>query len=96
MSLECQGIPPLLTKGVPSPQWSKPCRRTNKERRGVWDMGSGIDSAEVEEQIAWFQARGFLAQNKTCPVCNNMQQRQDVTDKYRYNNYTEVPTMNTK
>ena len=48
---------------------------------------ASVISAELEEQIAWFQARGLLAQNKTCPACNqpmNMQQRQNVTDKYRY------------
>ena len=45
---------------------------------------ASVISAELEEQIA---GSSLLAQNKTCPACNqpmNMQQRQDVTDKYRY------------
>ena len=59
---------------------------SDKMASSILSLASVI-SAELEEQIPWFQARGLLAQNKTCPACNqpmNMQQRQDVTDKYRY------------
>ena len=42
---------------------------------------------DPDEQITWFQSKGLLARNKTCPACNQamiMQTRSDVSEKYRY------------
>ena len=48
---------------------------------------SGVLSADVEDQISWFQTKGLLASTKNCPACSQamtLQQRSDITDKYRY------------
>ena len=48
---------------------------------------SGVLSADIEEQITWFQTKGLLASAKNCPACSQamtLQQRSDITDKYRY------------
>ena len=47
---------------------------------------AGVLSADVEQQIAWFQSKGLLAHSKICPACNSsmtLQTRTDITDQYR-------------
>ena len=48
---------------------------------------ASVLGGEMTDVITWFQTRGLLAQNKSCPACNHnmdMQTRSDITDKYRY------------
>ena len=53
----------------------------------ILDLGTVIFSS-VEEQIEWFQQNGLLATRRKCPACNGdmeIQLRNDVQDKHRYN-----------
>ena len=48
---------------------------------------SGVLSADIDQQITWFQSKGLLASTKNCPVCSHgmtLQPRSDITDQYRY------------
>ena len=55
-------------------------------KMSLLDLGP-VMFGDTDEQITWFQSKGLLARNKTCPACNQamiMQTRSDVSDKYRY------------
>ena len=55
-------------------------------RMSILDIGPFLFGG-VDKQIEWLQRKGLLAQNKTCPACNQammMQPRRDVTDQNRY------------
>ena len=55
-------------------------------KMSILDLGQCM-FRDVDQQIGWFQSKGLLATNKTCPACSQpmeMQKRSDVTDKYRY------------
>ena len=44
-------------------------------------------AGDPDQQITWFQQRGLIARNKTCPSCSSvmhMQCRNDIQDKRRY------------
>ena len=36
---------------------------------------------DVDQQIDWFQSKGFLAMSKTCPACSHPAQYPFVTDR---------------
>ena len=59
---------------------------TKATKMSILDLGQYM-FRDVDQQIGWFQSKGLLATNKTCPACSqpiNMQKHSDVTDKYRY------------
>ena len=47
---------------------------------------SKVLAGTIEDQIAWFQARGLFSQQRSCSACGtvmNLQKRNDIQDKYR-------------
>ena len=70
-----------------APREKKPKNEATKATKmRILDLGQHM-FGDVDRQIGWFQSKGLLATNKTCPACSqpmDMQKRSDVTDKYRY------------
>ena len=49
---------------------------------------SSVLSGNMLHVIGWYQSRGLNTRSKSCPTCNqpmNLQSRNDISDKYRFN-----------
>ena len=63
----------------------KNCKR-RKMSLSILDIAPVL-AGDPDQQITWFQQRGLIARNKTCPSCSSvmhMQCRNDIQDKRRY------------
>ena len=60
-------------------------RESLRDNMNILDL-SKVLAGTIEDQIAWYQARGLLSQRRNCSSCGttmNLQRRDDIKDKYR-------------
>ena len=68
-------------------------KRGNCKRRKMSLRILPVLAGDCDQQITWFQQRGLIARNKTCPSCRSpmrIQCRNNIQEKRRYSHLTKL------